>query len=51
MRSALPTVSELMVQLHCVLTICTQTRTCDTQSGDLVFFSAAFDKFFLFTKN
>ena len=36
---------------HSVLTICTQTGTCDTRSGDLVFFSAAFDEFSLFTKN
>ena len=35
---------------HSVLTICTQTGTCDTQSGDLVFFSAAFDEFSVFTK-
>ena len=38
-------------ELHSVLTICTQTGTCDTRSGDLVFFSAAFDEFSLFTKN
>ena len=38
-------------QNHSVLTICTQTGTCDTRSGDLVFFSAAFDEFSLFTKN
>ena len=31
--------------------ICTQTGTCDTRSGDIVFFSAAFDEFSLFTKN
>ena len=37
--------------IHSVLTICTQTGTCDTRSGDLVFFSAAFDKFSEFTKN
>ena len=36
---------------HSVLTICTQTGTCDTRSGDLVFFPAAFDEFSLFTKN
>ena len=36
---------------HSVLTICTQTGTCDTQSSDLVFFSAAFDEFSLLTKN
>ena len=36
---------------HSVLTICTQTGTCDTRSGDLVFFSAAFDEFSVFTKN
>ena len=30
---------------HSVLTICTQTGTCDTRSGVLVFFSAAFDEF------
>ena len=36
---------------HSVLTICTQIGTCDTRSGDLVFFSAAFDEFSLFTKN
>ena len=35
---------------HSVLTICTQTGTCDTRSGDLVFFSAAFDGFSVFTK-
>ena len=34
-----------------MLTICTQTGTCDTRSGDLVFFSAAFDKFSEFKKN
>ena len=38
-------------QIHSVLTICTQTGTCDTRSGDLVFFSAAFDEFSVFTKN
>ena len=38
-------------QHHSVLTICTQTGTCDTRSGDLVFFSAAFDEFSQFTKN
>ena len=37
-------------QLHSVLTICTQHGTCDTRSGDLVFFSAAFDEFSVFTK-
>ena len=37
--------------VHSVLTICTQTGTCDTRSGDLVFFSATFDGFSLFTKN
>ena len=36
---------------HSVLTICTQTGTCDTRSGDLVFFPAAFDEFSLLTKN
>ena len=36
---------------HTVLTIFTQTGTCDTRSGDLVFFSAAFDEFSEFTKN
>ena len=36
---------------HSVLTICKQTGTCDTQSGDLVFFSASFDEFYLFMKN
>ena len=36
---------------HSVLTICTQTGTCDTRSGDLVFFSAAFDEFSVFTKD
>ena len=36
--------------LHSVLTICMQTGTCDTQSGDLVFFSAAFDEFSVFKK-
>ena len=41
----------LMQYFHSVLTICTQTGTCDTRSGDLVFFSAAFDEFSLFTKN
>ena len=35
---------------HGVLTICTQTGTCDTRSGDLVFLSAAFDEFSLLTK-
>ena len=35
---------------HSVLTIRTQTGTCDTRSGDLVFFSAAFDEFSVFTK-
>ena len=30
---------------HSVLTICMQTGTCDTRSGDLVFISAAFDEF------
>ena len=34
---------------HSVLTICTQSGTCNTRSGDLVFFSAAFDKFSVFT--
>ena len=37
--------------LHSVLTICMQTGTCDTQSGELVFFSAAFGKFSVFMKN
>ena len=37
-------------QKHSVLTICTQTGTCDIRSGDLVFFSAAFDEFSVFTK-
>ena len=36
--------------VHSMLTICTQTGTCDTRSGDLVFFSAAFDEFSVFTK-
>ena len=40
-----------IVRIHSVLTICTQTGTCDTRSGDLVFFSAAFDEFSLFAKN
>ena len=40
-----------MLYDHSVLTICTKIRTCDTQSGDLVFVSAAFDEFSLFTKN
>ena len=35
---------------HSVLTICTQTGTCDTRSGDPVFFSAAFDEFSLVYK-
>ena len=40
-----------LTYIHSVLTICTQTGTCDTRSGDLVFFSAAFDEFSMFTKN
>ena len=36
--------------IHSVLTICTQPGTCDTRSGDLVFFSAAFDEFSVITK-
>ena len=36
---------------HSALIICTQTGTYDTRSGDLVFFSAAFDEFSEFTKN
>ena len=40
-----------IIYTHSVPTICTQTGTCDTQSGDLVFFSTAFDEFSLFTKN
>ena len=39
------------IQIHSVLTICTQTGTCDTRSGDLVFFSVAFDEFSVFMKN
>ena len=39
------------LHFHSVLTICTQTGTCDTWSDDLVFFSAAFDGFSEFTKN
>ena len=42
---------KIHVVSHSVLTICTQTRTCDTRSGDLVFFSAVFDEFSVFTKN
>ena len=41
----------LVLEYHSVLTICTQTGTCDTRSGDLVFFSAAFDGFSVFKKN
>ena len=37
--------------VHSMLTICMQTGTCDTRSGDLVFFPAAFDEFSLFMKN
>ena len=36
--------------IHSVVTICTQTGTCDTRSGDLVFVSAAFDEFSAITK-
>ena len=36
---------------HSVLNIYTQTGTCDTRSGDLIFLSAAFDEFSEFTKN
>ena len=36
--------------MHKVLTICTQSSTCDNQIGDLVFFYAAFDEFSVFTK-
>ena len=31
--------------VHCVLTICMRTGSCDTRYGDLVFFSAAFGEF------
>ena len=41
---------ENMALIPSVLTICMQTGTCDTRSGDLVFFSAAFDEF-SFTKD
>ena len=42
---------EVSQLIHSVLTICTQTGTCGTRSGDLFFFSVAFDEISVFTKN